>query len=140
MGTTHVGHAKGLLVLVLAALAAGCAANSAGTVARLRTDNPRVQVATIAEVARANDRTMVGELFSLLESEDEGVRFMAAAALHQMTGKDFGFHRANGPEERAAVAAQWREWWEREGRPACGAPPSPPGPPPATNPPKECSR
>ena len=90
------------------------AARGLAVVRRLREDNPRTQVATIAQVVRADDRTMAGELVNLLESEDEGVRFMAASALHKLTGKDLGFHFANTPAERACIIAEWRAWWEEE--------------------------
>jgi len=48
-GNSSVSRTKGLLILVRAAVTAGCAADPARTVARLRTDNPRVQVATNRE-------------------------------------------------------------------------------------------
>ena len=74
---------------------AGCAAGRNETLLHLRTDNPRVQAAAIAEVVRAKDLSMAGELVNLLESQDEGVRFMAAAGLHKLTGRDPGFHFAD---------------------------------------------
>jgi len=104
----------GLAVALAGILVAGCVGDREATVRRLREDNPRTQVATIAQVARAGDRTFVPELLNLLESEDEGVRFLAASALHKLTGKNLGFHFANTPEERARIVAEWRAWWEEE--------------------------
>ena len=103
------------MAVILSALAAGCAAGREDVVTRLRTDDPRVQTATIAEVVRANDKTMVGELINLLDSPDDGVRFMAAAGLHHLTGREVDRRIAN-PDKRAAVVNEWRQWWEKEGR------------------------
>jgi HEAT repeat protein len=105
-------HASGICLLALSALAAGCTSREV-TLQRLRTDNPRVQAATIAQVARAGDRSMVPELIDLLDAQDEGVRFMAAAGLHQVTGQDFGSHFARR-DERQAVIDKWRQWWEAQ--------------------------
>jgi hypothetical protein len=96
-------------------LLAGCVPNRETMRQRLHEDNPRVQTATIAQVVRAGDRTFVPELIPLLESEDEGVRFCAAAALHKLTGQDFGFHFATTAEERGQIIGRWRAWWEAEG-------------------------
>ena len=101
---------KGLIALVLAAVVAGCLSREE-TVKRLRTDNPRVQAATVARVVRDGDASMTGELIDLLESEDEGVRFMAATGLHKLTGTDRGFHFAK-PEERQKIVVEWRRWWQ----------------------------
>ena len=102
--------------------AAGCVYDHRATAARLRENNPRVQTAAIGDAVAADDRAMIPELFSLLESEDEGVRFMAAAALHRMTGQDFGYQFAQ-ERERAAIIAKWRRWWEAQNPPALDAAP-----------------
>jgi len=102
-----------LVALVLSVLAAGCLDREAA-VKRLRTDDPRIQAATIARIVRENDATMAGELIDLLESEDEGVRFMAATGLHKLTGTDRGFHFAN-QEKRKQIVAEWRSWWQAAG-------------------------
>ncbi|HUU91321.1 MAG TPA: hypothetical protein VM238_08940 [Phycisphaerae bacterium] len=98
-----------LVALVLWVPAAGCLDRKAA-VKQLQTDDPREQTATIARIVRANDATLAGELIELLESEDEGVRFMAATALHKLTGTNRGFHFAT-PEERKKIIAGWRAWW-----------------------------
>ena len=138
--TVTGGAARGLAVALAGILVAGCVGDREAVVRRLREDDPRTQVAAIAQVARAGDRTLAGELINLLESEDEGVRFMAASALHKLTGKDLGFHFANTPAERARIVAEWRAWWEAEGRAACGVPATestpPPGKEPSGEPPK----
>jgi hypothetical protein len=139
--TISGGAARGLAVALAGILVAGCVGDREAVVRRLREDDPRTQVATIAQVVRAGDRTFVPELIDLLESEDEGVRFMAASALHKLTGKDLGFHFANTPAERARIVAEWRTWWEDEGRATCGAPATesaaPPSKEPSGEPPKE---
>lgn len=95
---------------------------------RLRDDNPRVQTAAIARVVREGDRSMTGELIKLLDAEDEGVRFMAASGLHQLTGRTTTFHFAK-PEERQRIIAEWRRWWEQESGESLTPPePVPPGP------------
>jgi len=103
-------HQKTAVALAVSILAAGCLDHEAA-VRQLRTDNPRMQTATIARIVQADDATLAGELIELLESEDEGVRFMAAAALHKLTHTDRGFHFAT-PEEREKIVAAWRTWWE----------------------------
>jgi HEAT repeat protein len=122
-----VNRVLAILAVALSACAAGCYSHDAA-VSRLREDDPRVQTATIAEVVRAGDKAAIGELIDLLGTRDEGVRFMAAAGLHQLTGRKCRDHFAND-EERKATVAQWRQWWETEGRAACGvkAPESVPG-------------
>jgi hypothetical protein len=102
-----------LAVAILSAWAAGGCYSHDAALARLREDNPRGQTATIAEVVRARDTAMAGELIDLLDSRDEGVRFMAAAGLHRLTGRNFGECFAGG-DERKAVIARWRQWWEAQ--------------------------
>jgi hypothetical protein len=99
-------------VVVLTVLAAGCMTREA-RLEQLRTDDPRVQVAAIAETVRAGDRSMVPEFINLLDAKDEGVRFMAATGLHQLTGQDFGCHFAKA-EEREDVIIAWRQWWDKQ--------------------------
>jgi len=105
-------HAGAVCAVVLTVLAAGCMTREA-RLEQLRTDNPRAQTAAIAETVRAGDRSMVPELIDLLDAQDEGVRFMAAAGLHQLTGQDFGSHFAK-PADRQAVIAKWRKWWDEQ--------------------------
>lgn len=138
--TVAESAARGLAVALAGILFAGCVGDREAVVRRLREDDPRTQVATIAQVVRVGDRTMAGELVNLLESEDEGVRFMAASALHKLTGKDLGFHFANTPAERARIVAEWRAWWEDEGRAACGAPATKSAPPAGKEPSGEPSK
>jgi len=99
-------------VLATAALAAGCVSDAAARRA-LRTDYPREQTAMIARVARENKASMNGDLIRLLEAEDEGVRFMAAVALHKVTGIDRGIQFAEG-EKRQAIVAEWHAWYKAE--------------------------
>ena len=112
-----------IITVLLAVALSGCAAGRQDVISRLRTDNPRVQTATIAEVVRSGDKTMAGELIDLLDSPDDGVRFMAAAGLHRLTGREVDRRIAN-PDKRPAIVAAWRQWWEHEGRAAVSAPAS----------------
>ncbi|MCX5683886.1 MAG: HEAT repeat domain-containing protein [Planctomycetota bacterium] len=105
-------YAGGVCAVVLAVLAAGCTTREA-RLEQLRTDDPPAQASAIAEVVRAGDRSMVPELIDLLDAKDEGVRFMAATGLHQLTGKDFGCHFATA-EERQDVIIAWRQWWKTQ--------------------------
>ncbi|MEA3367910.1 MAG: hypothetical protein U9R68_07335, partial [Planctomycetota bacterium] len=63
--------------------------------------------------SREGKGSLAGELIRLLEAEDEGVRFMAAASLHKLTGIDRRFHFAEG-EKRQAIVAEWHRWYEAE--------------------------
>jgi len=105
-----VKHAGAVCTVVLAVLAAGCTTREA-RLEQLHADNPAVQSAAIAGTVRAGDRSMVPELIDLLDAQDEGVRFMAATALHELTGQDFGCHFATA-EERQDVMIAWHQWWE----------------------------
>jgi len=108
-------HAGVVCAAVLAVLAAGCTTHEA-RLEQLRTDDPRAQAAAIAETVRAGDRSMVPELIDLLDAQDEGVRFMAAAALHQLTGQNFGCHFAR-PEDQEDVITAWHQWWDAQQKP-----------------------
>jgi len=119
-----------LVSAVLCLVTAACLPREEA-VRRLRQDNPREQAATIAQVTRQGDRSMTDEMIRLLGSDDEGVRFMAATALHKLTDIDRGFHFA-GPERRTEIIAEWKAWWEAEnGRPF---PPDPEPPEPEETP------
>jgi hypothetical protein len=103
------------LGLALAAgLAAGCAYDHKAIVARLEANDPRDQAAAMAEAVRAGDKATIPVLIGLLESEDEGVRFMSAAALRRFTGDDKGFQFAK-ESDRPQIVARWQRWWEAEG-------------------------
>jgi len=105
-------HAGAVCTVILAVLAAGCMTREA-RLEQLRTDDPPAQTAAIAETVRAGDRSMVPELIDLLDAKDEGVRFMAATALHRLTGQDFGCHFATA-EEREGVIIAWHQWWDQQ--------------------------
>jgi hypothetical protein len=99
-------------LMAACALGSGCLTEEAAR-RTLRKDHPRMQTAMIARIAREKKTSMTGDLIRLLESEDEGVRFMAAAALHRVTGIDRGFHFAD-EEERKAIIEAWHGWYEDE--------------------------
>jgi len=108
---------KSLVALAVCVLVVGCLSDEEA-VKVLRKDQPRQQAAMMARIAREGKVSLAGELIRLLEAEDEGVRFMAAASLHRLTGIDRGFHFAKG-EKRRAIVAEWRRWYETEtGKPA----------------------
>mgnify|MGYP006292842071 CR=1 FL=1 len=111
-------------MMVACALGGGCLSEEEAR-RSLRKDDPRNQAAMIARIARENKTSMTGDLIRLLDAEDEGVRFMAAAALHKVTGIDRGIHFAEG-EKRKAVVAEWHRWYETEtGDPVPELPPEP---------------
>ncbi len=111
-------------MLAASALVGGCLSEEAAR-RTLRKDDPRKQAAMIARIARENKTSMTGELIRLLDAEDEGVRFMAAVALHKVTGIDRGIHFAEG-EPRKTLVAEWHRWYEAEtGEPVPEAPPEP---------------
>ncbi|MFO8012608.1 MAG: hypothetical protein R6X20_04790, partial [Phycisphaerae bacterium] len=107
------------------ALAGGCLSEEAAR-RTLRKDDPRMQAAMIARIAREKKTSMTDDLIRLLDSEDEGVRFMAATALHRVTGIDRGFHFAD-EDERKAIIEAWHRWYEDEtGHPVPELEPEPP--------------
>jgi hypothetical protein len=114
-----------LIALAVCVLAGGCLSEKEA-VKVLRKDHPRRQTAMIARIAREGKPSMAGELIRLLDAEDEGVRFMAAAGLHKLTDIDRGIHFTEG-EERRAIIQQWRRWYEDKfGEPMPEAAPEPP--------------
>ena len=134
-------HLLSLGLALAAGLAGGCAYDHQAIVARLEANDPRDQAAAMAEAVRAADKATIPVLIELLESEDEGVRFMAAAALRRFTGDDKGFQFAK-ESDRPQIVAQWRRWWEVEGAkiaPGAAVPPAAPkaavGRAPASGPP-----
>jgi hypothetical protein len=60
-----------------------------------------------------------------LLSEDKHERAAAAAALHRLTGRDFGYSYHAPAEERALVVRRWRIWWAANA--TIWRPPHPPG-------------
>jgi len=110
-------HRTATLALAALVLSAGCAAARRDDLAaRLRSNHPRNQMEAIAEVVRTKDTRMIPELMALLDSEDSGLRFAAAGALHRLTGKDFGVYFADTDEERARRVEMWHRWWVEEGQ------------------------
>ena len=99
-------------MLSVCLLAGGCLSDAQARRV-LRTDDPRSQTAMLARIAREGRASLTGDLIRLLEAEDQGVRFMAAAALHKLTDIDRGFHFAEG-NKRKAIVAEWRRWYETE--------------------------
>jgi len=105
-------QSKSLVALAVCVLVVGCLSDEEA-VKCLRKDHPRQQAAMMARIAREGKGSLAGELIRLLEDEDEGVRFMAAASLHKLTGIDRGFHFAEA-EKRQAIVAEWHRWYEAE--------------------------
>jgi len=103
---------RGFIAMTACLLAGGCLSDEAARTA-LRKDDPRHQTAMMARITREGKTSMTGDLIRILEAEDEGVRFMAAASLHRLTGIDRGIHFAEG-EKRDAILAEWRRWYEAE--------------------------
>ncbi len=116
---SDTGVTRGLAPLaaaIVSALAAGCGRPAWTPTDEFRRDDPRAQTAAIARVVNEGDRGRIPELIALLDSEDEGVRFAAASALHRLTGEDFGVYYAGTDEERARRIEMWHTWWDETGR------------------------
>jgi HEAT repeat protein len=114
LGVKRDAHLLSLGLALAAGLSAGCLYDHQAIVARLEANDPRDQASAMAEAVRAGDKATIPVLIELLESEDEGVRFMSAAALRRFTGDDKGFQFAK-ESDRPRIVAQWRRWWEAEG-------------------------
>jgi len=130
LGLKRDAHLLSLGLALAAGLSAGCAydhqaivarleagdpwPNTAGRAEAVRAGDPQDKAAAIAEAVRAGDKATIPVLIELLESEDEGVRFMSAAALRRFTGDDKGFQFAK-ESDRPRIVAQWQRWWEAEG-------------------------
>ena len=89
----------------------GCARPAAGL------DSPMAggRMVGIREVTAAGDRTKVGELITLLASDDAAVRFAANGALKRLTGEDFGFDPSGDWFDREAAIVRWASWYDRAG-------------------------
>lgn len=109
---------RALVILAALLAAVGCGPDRRTRLRRLREHNPAVQVAEIARVIREGDRSVLGELIDLMGSNDEGVRFMAAAGVSRLLGRDLGVHFADEAERRLIVA-DLQQWWLME--PAAGS-------------------
>jgi hypothetical protein len=70
---------------------------------RLREEEPELRRATVAALARKQDESVVPDLIGALEDNDRGVAEAAAAALRELTGKQYSSPR------------DWREWWRKGG-------------------------
>jgi HEAT repeat protein len=68
----------------------------------------RIQAA--ASAAASGDQAKVGDLISLLASDDPAVRLVAIRSLERLTGQTLGYrHHDPEPQRRIAIQA-WNEW------------------------------
>jgi hypothetical protein len=80
-------------------------------------DDPSAQPEAPARFAVVSGPEAVELLLDLLDSRDSATRARAAALLHRMTGRAFGYDPTAESTEPSAEAARWRDWWnEHRGR------------------------
>jgi HEAT repeat protein len=83
-----------------------------------RFDDSRAEVRRAAALAAAKkeDRSAVPALIPLLHDSEEFVSLAAKTTLVRLTGEDFGPAPGASADDRARAAADWRGWWQSEGR------------------------
>ena len=89
----------------------------------------------IEDAAREGDRSAIGELIELLDSDDQAVRLMAIDALQRLTGQTYGFRHYDSMMQRRESIARWVQAYESgsiqpmtSGPPIAPAAPAPPSP------------
>ena len=112
-----------LLALALLALA-GCAGPKMTWQQKMDSSAGVEREQAILEAGQANNRAAIPQIINRLDDDDVAVRLAAIDALHNMTGKDFGYVAYDDEVKRRAAAAMWKAWWQSEGsRGAAGSGP-----------------
>jgi outer membrane protein assembly factor BamB len=78
-------------------------------------EDDQVRYAAARALAQLGDRRSLKALGTLLQSEKTVVRAQAIATLRGLTGQAHGFHPYAAQKHRAAAAARWLAWREKEG-------------------------
>jgi len=100
---------------IAAAVIATCGCAAPTLQERLGSDDPQVRCAAVHELSVGHEATDVAvRLIHMLADEDEGVRFLAAAGLHRVTGRRFDFQAQAGLRERAEAIGRWVDWYVAE--------------------------
>ena len=73
-------------------------------------DDPDLKVQAIKRDAALHDERHEPELVRDLNDPDPAVRFYAAAALHRLTGNDFGYRYYDDDDARQPAVARWKAW------------------------------
>lgn len=100
-------HVLGWAVCILAL--SGCAANEF-CARQLQSADPLERARGCKRAGGSGDPALVPLLVDRLEDRDQGVRFYAAQALRELTGKDFHYRESDPPQARAEAVRRWREY------------------------------
>ncbi len=88
----------------------------ARTVLKAPRDKPKDASADLAKavdlLAAAKDKGVVAKLIGLLGHPREDVRYAAEYGLRRVARQSFGYSAYAEPEERAAAAGKWQQWWK----------------------------
>jgi hypothetical protein len=84
----------------------------------LQSEDPSQRVQAAVRAGNAHMRQAVPLLVDRLDDPDVEVRFAAIGALRRIIGEDFDYRFNEPASRRAAAVGRWRQWLEREGRPA----------------------
>ena len=82
--------------------------------ANFNSDDPVERSLALEESVRAPERADIPDLIELLESENPGMRMLAARHLENLTGLTHGYDFAAPRNEREAAVDRWVEWWTNE--------------------------
>ncbi len=98
----------GLVCVVGLLLIVGCADSAGGE--DHRSANPRVRAGAVCAMADCDQQRSAAQLIRMLDDDDEGVRFYAAAALYRRAGDRFGYEAQAEPSVRAEGIRRAIEW------------------------------
>ena len=73
-------------------------------------DDIRIKVLAIQRAVDANDRSVIPQLVSDLDSDDPAVRFYAIEGLERLTGQTFGYRYFDDGIGRRQALKQWQDW------------------------------
>jgi formylglycine-generating enzyme required for sulfatase activity len=105
------------------------AIRAANIVASLKACNRAMALrGAIAARHLAGEAAIVGDLVSLLSSEEIEIRYAAGRGLLRTTGRDFGFLAGAEPDRRAQAARKARQWWQENQASFTMKPPAGPSP------------
>jgi hypothetical protein len=71
---------------------------------KLTDEDAEVRRAAVVACTRKGNKSLVPDLIAMLDGDEPLTARLAESGLKELTGQDFG------------AAAEWRAWWEREGR------------------------
>jgi hypothetical protein len=91
----------------------GCGGHGPRTVA-----NPDLEakIPAIEDAVRKQDRSVIPQLVTDLESSDPALRFYAIHGLRGLTGRTLGYRYYDSDDDRHAAVLRWKQWLSEQKR------------------------